>query len=166
VWRIRIIWRLGLAAGAGPRRGPVFAAIATMKTELPVCPRHLLEESFYLDGEVDRIRAVFALPEDAPLPKVGIDTLSIYHEYLLAHLSFPFQALYTEGKRPTWHRVRYLTVGGLLLDLEKQPLKGITCRVEGFRSGREPALVEMGVREDDPNYRIIDDYAYWFLNYR
>jgi hypothetical protein len=45
-------------------------------------------------------------------------------------------------------------------------LEGIFCNVGGIHPARELSLGEIGVQDDSPNYQIIDDYAFWFLNYR
>ena len=43
----------------------------------------------------DRVRMVFDLTSNDPLPDVDEETLEVYHEYLAKHLVFPFEADYT-----------------------------------------------------------------------
>jgi hypothetical protein len=119
----------------------------------------------FVGEEAKRIRLVFGLPADAPLPNVEVETLVEYYAYLNAHLTFPFAALYAETKPPIRQLVHYITVMGLA-ELEKQPLEGVFCRIAGLEPTRELSLVEIGVRDDSPNYQTVDDYAFWFLNCR
>jgi hypothetical protein len=115
-------------------------------------------------NEAIRIRAIFGLATDAPLPHVTVHTLLTYRQYLARHLAFPFQALYEETKPPVRRLVRYITITGLV-DTINDLSEGILCTVEGIQPIRQLPLIEVGVREDDPNYPVIDDYAYWLLNW-
>jgi hypothetical protein len=118
-----------------------------------------------LQSQEERIGTVFGLSDGVPLPAVDAESLRTYHRYLRTHLAFPFQALYVEERPPIRHFVRYIMVSGLL-ELAGRPLEGIVCKVEGIAAVGTLMLVELGVRGDDPNYQMIDDYAYWFLNWR
>jgi hypothetical protein len=112
------------------------------------------------NGPEDRIRAIFALPEHAPLPKVGKESLVQYHEYLTARLTFPFQAFYAETAPPVRHLVHYVTVVGV----SDSPLRhryGMFCKVEGENKSMELPLCDLGIREDDPNFQLIEDYLSW-----
>jgi hypothetical protein len=113
--------------------------------------------------ENDRIRKMFEIARDAPLPRVGTGTLLRYHAHLSQRLSFPFQAMYAETRRPVQHLFRYISVLRLL-PVTGPASRGIHCAVEGVPGVRELPLVDIGLREDNPNYQEIDDYAYWFLN--
>ena len=42
----------------------------------------------------DRIRRVFGLTEETPLPWVTDQTLAVYYDYLVSNLSLPFDALF------------------------------------------------------------------------
>jgi len=117
------------------------------------------------DNEEERIRLVFGLPSHAPLPKVSKDTLVKYHEYLLGKLSFPFEALYAETAPPVKQIVRYVSVVGLSGNAKRRQY-GLFCKVElGDRTVELP-LAEMGMREDNPNRQLVDDYLYWLWNSR
>ncbi len=125
-------------------------------------PEH--RSSVNLHNEAIRIRAIFGLATDAPLPHVTVHTLLTYKRYLAHHLTFPFQALYAETKPPVRRLVRYITVLALV-DTINDLSEGVLCTVEGIQPVQELPLIEIGVQEDDPNYPVIDDYAYWFLNW-
>jgi hypothetical protein len=112
------------------------------------------------NSEDDRIRAVFRLPGGAPLPEVNKDTLLQYHEYLTQKLTFPFQALYAETQPPVRQLVRYATVIGLS-DSVRRRLYGLFCKVQIDGAILELPLADLGIREDDPNRQLIDDYLHW-----
>jgi hypothetical protein len=115
---------------------------------------------FEQDGEESRIRAVFALPSHVPLPRVGKDSLLEYHRYLAENLSFPFPALYAETTPPVRQIVRYVTVVGLS-DSERRRLYGLFCKVQIGEETVELPLADLGIREDDPNRQLVDDYLHW-----
>lgn len=113
--------------------------------------------------EEDRIRAVFGLPDQAPLPKVNKETLRRYHDYLLGRLSFPFPALYAETAPPVRQIMRYVSVIGLSESRTRRHY-GLFCRVQLDDKVVELPLSEMAVKEDAPNRQLIDDYLYWLWN--
>ena len=115
--------------------------------------------------EENRVRAVFELPSHVPLPSVGKETLLKYHEYLACRLSFPFPALYAETVPPVKQVVRYVNVIGLS-DNARRRQYGLFCKVDLGDRIVELPLSEMGMREDDPNRQLVDDYLYWLWNSR
>jgi hypothetical protein len=112
------------------------------------------------DTEEDRIRAAFALSNDAPLPKVSKETLLQYHEYLTQQLSFPFQALYAETTPPVRQIVRYVTVIGLS-DSVRRRMYGLFCKVQIENAVVELPLADLGIHDNEPNRQLIDDYLHW-----
>jgi hypothetical protein len=132
-----------------------------MNTEQSSHPSCLVGQCYQPENEAERIRAVFGLYGEAALPPVNGQTLRIYRDYLAAHLSFPFSAIYAESRPPIRRLVRYVNVMRLQ-DVGSRPAQGILCDIDGTIAVRELPLLEIGVRDDDPNYRLIDDYAYWF----
>ena len=113
----------------------------------------------------DRIRMVFDLTSNDPLPDVDDETISKYHTYLSENMSFPFQAEHgAEYGHPT--RIKVIGLG----DPDDEPMiddmYGILCdvRLEG-----ENVTVPLGEIEDakgKPNRRLVADYSYWFWNWR
>ena len=67
--------------GARPG-GPLNIVQPTKITTKPLSPK----------DEDDRVRMVFGLTSNDPLPEVDDETLVVYHKYLAANLSFPFEA--------------------------------------------------------------------------
>jgi hypothetical protein len=117
------------------------------------------------DTEEDRIRAAFGLPGHAPLPKLSKETLAKYHEFLLGKLTFPFQALYVESAPPLTQLVRYVSVIGLS-ENPRRRMYGLFCKVQVDDRVVELPLAELGMREEDPNCQLVDDYVYWLWNSR
>ncbi len=61
----------------------------------------------------DRVRMVFGLTSNDPLPDVDDETLETYHEHLLENLSFPFEAEHTSETGPFSSRTMQVKVIGL-----------------------------------------------------
>jgi hypothetical protein len=114
----------------------------------------------------DRIRRVFQLPAETALPAVTEDTLRQYHDYLLANLRFPFDALFCRDDTPSRQLVQYICVEGLAdkVRFRCDSSHGVVCRAHQRDRKLELPLAELGVREENPNCQLIDDYAYWFVN--
>ncbi len=116
------------------------------------------------DNEDSRIRRVFGLAESDPIPRVSQKTLLEYRKFLEGALSFPFQALYAETTAPVRRLFRCVRVLGLS-DANNRRGLALMARVRGSQGEIEIPLAELGVREDDPNHQLIDDFAYWFWNW-
>src|SRR4051794_40959284 len=52
------------------------------------------------DDEDDRVRMVFGLTHDDPVPEVTEESLQAYHRYLVAHLTFPIPITTWEKSGP------------------------------------------------------------------
>lgn len=123
---------------------------------------------FHAPSQDDRIRAIFGLPPDARLPLVRAETLTTYYDYLVKHLTLPFEALYCQNGGEMRQLVYYVHVTELLdpRRLRNHSLHGLLCKAQHHHDLLELPLSEFGVREDSPNCQLIDDYAYWFVNCR
>ena len=115
--------------------------------------------------EENRIRLAFGLAGHMPLPAVNKETVAQYHQYLLRKLSFPFQALYAETVPPVKQIVRYVNVVGPSDDAKRRQF-GLFCKVEVGDRTLELPLAELGMREDDPNRQLVDDYLEWLWHSR
>lgn len=116
----------------------------------------------------DRVRKVFGLPNDAPLPLVREETLAAYYDYLVANLTLPFDALYCQNGGKMRHLIHYVQVIELLNPRQghKPTTHGLLGRATHHRETLELPLADFGVMEDNPNCQLIDDYAYWVVNCR
>jgi hypothetical protein len=120
------------------------------------------------DTQEDRIRRVFQLSPEAPLPKVNEETLRQYHEYLVSNLAFPFEAMSFRDDAAARQLIQYIRVVSLDdgVHLRRDNRHGVLCKAHNHNHALELPLTELGVREDNPNCELIDDYAYWFVNSR
>jgi Calcium binding len=116
----------------------------------------------------DRVRLAFGLTHDDSLPDVSPETLFTYYRYLLAQLTLPFRAQYRRKTGPNSSKLVRLTVTGLY-DFDQYEVE----ECHGLIGvGKEPGgVVEFSLREiesikDEANRRLIEDYAYWLVNYR
>ena len=125
-------------------------------TEIPTTP-------LSPKAQDDRVRMVFGLTSDDPLPNVDDETLLTYHQYLAANLSFPFNAEHgSEYGHP--ERVKVIGLG----DPDDEPvideMYGILCEVR-----MEGQIVNLPLGELDDvsrNRQLLRGYCYWFWNWR
>ena len=61
-------------------------------------PTQIVTRPLDKGNQDDRIRAIFGLTSDDPLPEANGENLCKYHAYLTAHLTFPFRR--STGKKP------------------------------------------------------------------
>ena len=114
-----------------------------------------------------RIRRVFGVPEDSPIPPVTEATLATYHDFLIGNLAFPFDALVCQHDGESGHLIGYVKITGLVDPRSRRNhvVQGLLVLTENHKNAVEKPLVEIGVREDNPNCTLIDDYSYWFVNW-
>jgi hypothetical protein len=121
------------------------------------------------EDEEDRVRAVFGLTHDDPLPEVGEETLLTYYRSLVARLKLPFAAVYGEEViGPYSRKKRTITVTGLLdpegYDLDEE--FGLIGTGRDRDEEIEFPLDEIEVKKTDPNAKLLSDYSFWFHNWR
>ena len=63
-------------------------------------PKEIATKPLSPKDQDDRIRMVFGLTNNDPLPDVDEDTLRAYQKYLAANLSFPFEAVHSHETGP------------------------------------------------------------------
>ncbi len=121
------------------------------------------------DDEEDRVRMAFGRTHDDPLPDVTYETLLAYHHYLSANLKFPIYATFWEESGPFSSKKVTATISGLA-----DPQEGGIDEGYGLAgSGRTPdgegiefPLDDIELGKKYPNRRLLDDYSYWFHNWR
>jgi len=130
-----------------------------------------------LDGHVERvpeddreafIRQVFGLPRRAPLPPVSRQTLRRYYQFLKSRFSFPFAARYFDETSPLDGQERVVQVQGLL-DPDVHPgdeWTGLLCTVRAGDDEFDVPLAEIEAIEDQKAHGMVEDYWYWFYNWR
>jgi hypothetical protein len=106
----------------------------------------------------DRVCMALGLTHDDPLPDVNRKTLLAYHRYLAAHLKFPFKAKSEVDGMP-------MTIQRLLdpneCDLDEA---GLLCEARSREGPFDFPLSE--VEGGGENRRLVEDYCYWFHNWR
>ena len=113
----------------------------------------------------DRVRMVFGLTSNDPLPEVNDQMLAVYHRHLSQTLTFPFEVEYSQEFGPFQDRRYRVKVTGLLDPDECDEMYGLFCEGRSDRRKVELPLGEFNVHEDDPKLQPLADYCYWFCNY-
>jgi hypothetical protein len=119
-----------------------------------------------LTAEEIRVTRLFGLPASAGPPAVDDATLEVYHDYLCAHMRFPFMGEYSRETAPLHQVSEYIKVTGLEDVDDCDEFYGILCKGRRGRRHVVVPLAEVEVDTDDPNRQLIDDYQVWFWNYR
>jgi uncharacterized protein YodC (DUF2158 family) len=140
--------------------GPPAIELPTRIETKPLSPR----------DQDDRIRMVFGLTSNDPLPDVDDDALETYRQHLAANLAFPFEAEHTPEKGPMLRRSTLVKVTGLG-DPDGEPpyiddMYGLLCDARIDRRQAVLPLGELEVPKGKPNRQLIADYCYWFWNNR
>ena len=114
-----------------------------------------------------RIMAALGLA-GGPLPRVDDETLSRYYDYLSANLTFPFAAHYPEPANAR-EEIQFRCTVLELLDPSKylgDLFDGIFCKTRKGECEVNLPLIELEVAHDSPNFHLIEDFWYWFWNWR
>jgi len=128
-------------------------------------PKKITTKPLSPKDQDDRIRMVFSFTSNDPLPDVDDETLDVYYQYLSKNLAFPFTA---EHGAEYGHPERVKVIG--LGDPDDEPMidetSGILCeaRMEG-----QIVTLPLGELQDakgKPNRQLIEDFGYWFWNWR
>ena len=116
------------------------------------------------DNQDDRIRMILGLTGDDPVPDVDESMLVMYWDHLRRHLSLPFEARHCPEDGPE-NDVSVIA----LPDPDEHDCDefyGLLCEA---RLGRRQITIPLGeieVTKRSPNRQLIEDYVYWFWNWR
>ena len=129
-------------------------------------PTNIVTKPLSMDDQDDRIRSIFGLTSDDPLPEADDECLLAYYEYLATSLSFPFEAKYSFETGPFQSKTCSITLFGLL-DPGDFPddMYGLFCQARRDGERIELPLTEVEVGKGNPNRRLVKDYSYWFVNW-
>ncbi len=113
--------------------------------------------------EKDRIRMVFGLTSNDPLPDVDEESLKTYHRHLSKKLALPFRAEHgSEHGHPENIKVFDM------VDIDSKPMidcqYGILCRVSSGGESFNLPLAEL--EYPSRNRQLLRDYCYWFWDHR
>jgi len=128
-------------------------------------PTSIVTRPLSKDDPDDRIRAIFGLTSDDPLPPANVENLRQYGSYLRSQLSFPFQASYTVEIGP-FEEARYLiTVLGMLDGDDCDEEEGVLCKAEQHGESFELPLADIEMLNHSHHRQLVEDYSYWFGNW-
>lgn len=129
-------------------------------------PNNVVTKPLSMNDRDDRIRAVFELTSDDPLPEADDQSIVAYHKYLANKLTFPFEAKHLFETGPFQPKTSSITVLGLL-DPDDFPGDeyGLFCQALRDRQRIELPITEVEVGKRDLNRRLVVDYSYWFVNW-
>jgi hypothetical protein len=127
-------------------------------------PKQITTKPLSPKDQVDRIRMVFGLTSNDPLPNVDDETLQIYYKHLSKQLTFPFKA---EHGAEYGHPEPVKVIG--LGDPDEGPvideMQGILCEARLEGQVVTLPLEELEDAQGKPNRQLIEDYSYWFHNW-
>lgn len=116
---------------------------------------------------IGRIQAALGPATDGS-PKVNADTLARYYAYLSANMSPPFAAYYPQPRNPQ-EKSQFRCIVLELLDPAQHlgdEFDGIFCRIRKGTFDVNLPLIELDVPRESPDFQLIEDYCYWFWNWR
>ena len=133
-----------------------------------------------------RISTILGLDEDGDLPGVDDETLAIYRNYLEQHLELPFTVtgkddfsweegfLVGFGSKAEHNRLRETQPSSLdTYDFLVFEVKGYfyglmasVQRVEDRKIFVLPLAKLEATDQNSKNYQLLDDYLFWFFNWR
>jgi hypothetical protein len=111
----------------------------------------------------DRIRAVFGLTSDDPVPPATKENLRTYHRHLATRLKFPFQAICLEEGGPPVVSASIVSVVGLVDPGESDLADGLLCTVKDGEQAIDVPLVDVRPTRSARAADLLADYAYWFF---
>ncbi len=125
-------------------------------------PTEIIVKPLSPKDQDDRIRVVFGLTSNEPLPEVDDERLATYREFLAKNLTFPFQAEHG-GEYGHPERVRVVGLGAPDEESMIDETDGLLCEA---RLEDQVVTLALGELEDaKPNRQLIDDYCYWLHNW-
>ncbi len=128
-------------------------------------PTSIVTRPLSKDNPDDRIRTIFGLTSDDPLPAANVDSLRRYGRYLRSQLSLPFQARFTVETGPFEEAEFLVTVLGILDADNGDEEEGVLCEAEQQGESIELPLADLEVPTNPHNRQLVEDYSYWFGNW-
>jgi hypothetical protein len=113
-----------------------------------------------------RLRAILDGTEDR-LPRVGVETLRQLHDYLVRHLSFPFEAKLSSPigpHRDTESPLQVIRLMDPVREYSPEEMHGLICKAEQKGHRIELPLDRIDVEEASPYYQLLEDYRHWLAN--
>ncbi len=128
-------------------------------------PQKINSKPLSQNDQDDRIRMIFVLTSNDPLPDVDDETLRLYHEHLLKLLVFPFTAE-QRVKNGSPEQIKVIGIDDPDVTSMIDDEYGILC--DAKRNGRSVSvpLSHLDNVTGNPSRQLVNDYNYWFHNWR
>jgi hypothetical protein len=140
---------------------PDVGGVPGMEQPIDIRPRPL--DPHHQD---DRIRAIFSLTSDDPLPPVSDATLRTYHRHLTARLALPVPVNYLPGETRVPRNSAPLILRELPAPKEEQTELGLVGITEQGDQHQPLPLGELEVADEGASWQLLADYGYWFTAFR
>jgi hypothetical protein len=132
-------------------------------------PAKIVTRPLNMKHQDDRIRAIFGLTSDDPLPEPDDDSLQTYFEYLAGKLSLPFDAKYSAATGLFRSKPRAVNILELL-DPDEFPADecGLLCGARSDKAYVMLPLIDIKLtkgNQGNPNKGLVEDFSYWFANW-
>ena len=101
------------------------------------------------------------------IPRVGLESLRRFHDYLVAHLTFPFDGKLSSPIGPHRDTKSSLSVIRLLDPVREyapEEMHGLICKAAQKGEKIELPLDRIDVEESSPHYQLLEDYNCWLAN--
>jgi hypothetical protein len=118
------------------------------------------------DDADQRLRSILGGIGDR-IPIVRVESLRLFHKYLMAHLSFPFEGKLANPIGPHRDTKSPLSVIGLLNPVHEyapEEAYGLICKASQKGEKIELPLDHIDVEESSPHFQLLEDYSYWLAN--
>ena len=109
-------------------------------------PSQIVTRPLSTTDQDDRIRAIFGLTSDDPLPESSYENLHHYHAYLAANLTFPFDAGYWKDAGPFESSRKCKVNVVALADLDCYCSEGVGLLFQIRRDAEQPKVVQARVK--------------------
>ena len=118
------------------------------------------------DSQTQRLRAILDSTKGR-LPRVGVETLRRFHDYLVDHLAFPFEGRLSDPIGP--HRDTESPLSAIRLmdpvrEYSPEEMHGLIVKAEQNGEKIELPLDRIDVEEDSPQHQLLEDYRHWLWN--
>jgi hypothetical protein len=113
-----------------------------------------------------RLRAILGTTAQR-LPRVGLETLRKFHDYLVEHLPLPIEARLSDPigpHRDTRSPLKVIRLMDPIKEYAPEEMYGLICKAEQNGHRIELPLDRIDVEEGSPHYQLLEDYRHWLWN--
>lgn len=115
------------------------------------------------NSQTERLRAILG-GDGNRLPRVGLETLRRFHDYLADHLSFPFEAKLSSPigpHRDTEAPLKVVRLMDPVREYSPEEMYGLICKAEQNGERIELPLDRIDVEGGSPHAQLLEDYRHW-----